>query len=393
MLKTLDAPTRRLYYLFLAAFTVFGMIFTVAGAALPQIIRTFNWSYTLIGVVLAASSVAYAISNFISGYLAHRIPPKTILIVGVLLGAVGMVLFVRWPSPWLNLLLNLLVGLCQGTIETMVNLEMIHIERNGQSRLMNLVHSTFCIGALAGPLALAWLLKIHYPMTTVFAIASGMLVVMAVLFAVVRFPNERRETAHVKEHGLRLLCQPLLLIIIALLFVYVGCEIGVSSWSAEYFVTVLGSSVSAGALVVALYWAGLLVGRVGLSFFYKGTRQEIVILVCAAASTVALLLLQLIPSLVACAAAIVLVGLGFSGIYPLAISVVGRYFRTGLGVGSVAAGGAIGSVLFPFVCALLSQTVGIKKGFLFFLGLDVLLIVLAIVLVSLVGRERRRTAH
>ena len=114
MLNTLDPATRRLYFLLLAGFVLFGVIFTVAGAALPQIIRNFGWSYTVTGLVLAASSAGYFLSSFLNGFLVQRIPPRLIMVIGLVIGALSMSLFVRWQSPWLNLLLNLGIGLCQG---------------------------------------------------------------------------------------------------------------------------------------------------------------------------------------------------------------------------------------------------------------------------------------
>ncbi|MGA2976242.1 MAG: MFS transporter [Spirochaetia bacterium] len=392
MFQTLDTATRRLYILLLFAFAVFGMIMTIAGAALPQIIRTFHWSYTIMGLVLAASSLGYVFSTFLSGILAQKIAPKAVLIAGVIIGAVGMSLFVRWPSPWLNLLFNLAVGLCQGALEVIGNLEIIHMERNGQSRLMNLSHSAFCIGALGGPLALGYILKSGYSVITVFAVAGALLALLAVLFAVTRFPRVRQEPGHEEREGLRLLRQPLLLLLIIMFLLYVGCEIGVSSWTSEFFVTLFGATASTGAFIVALFWVGLLIGRVGISFFYKGTRQENLMLAIISTSAAALLVALLAHSTAAVAVAIVFVGLGFSGFYPLAMTVVGRYYKSGMAVGSAAAGGATGSVVFPFIMALLSQTVGMRGGFWFYLGLNLLLVGLTAVLVRMVHRRRRGKA-
>jgi fucose permease len=385
MKTTTSAPASRgLYVLFLFAFAVFGMIFTIAGAALPQIIRTFGWSYTLTGVVLAASSVGYAISTFLCGYLAQRFPPKAILITGLVIGAASMSLFVRWPSPWLNLLLNLGVGLCQGSLEMISNLEVIHMEQNGQSRMMNLLHATFCIGAIAGPAALGLILQAGYPMISVFAVAAGLLAVIAVLFSLSRFPHIPQEAQDGKREGLRVLRQPLLLLVMALLLLYVGVEIGVSSWVSEYFVKALGASASNGAYMVALFWTGLLIGRTAISFFYKGRRQERVMLVLAALSAAALLVALLVHSAAAVAGAFILVGLGCSGFYPLAMTVVGRYHKSGIAVGAVTSGGAVGSVIFPFVMAVLSQTMGMRGGFWFYLGMNGVMVVLTVVLVRLV---------
>ena len=102
-MQSLTRETRRLYVLFLAGFVIFGILFTIIGAALPQIIRAFHWSYTLTGVVLAASAIGYFLSTFLCGFLVQRFSPRSVLVTGLLLIAVCMVFFMRWSSPWLNL--------------------------------------------------------------------------------------------------------------------------------------------------------------------------------------------------------------------------------------------------------------------------------------------------
>ncbi len=191
-----------------------------------------------------------------------------------------------------------------------------------------------------------------------------------------------------KEPGLRLVREPLLIILILALFVYVGTEIGVFSWSSVFFVQVLGSAASQGAYAVAVVWVGLLVGRLAVSFWYKGRRQEMLMLGLTSFSAAMLLIVLLVHSAVAVIIAFFFTGLGFSGFYPLLMTVVGRYYKTGVAVGSVATGGAAGSIVFPFLMSLLAQTVGIHGGFWFYLGLNCFLVVLTVVTVRLVRNRR-----
>jgi fucose permease len=386
MFKTLDPATRRLYFLLLAGFVLFGVIFTIAGAALPQIIRTFGWSYTLTGLVLAASSAGYFLSSFLNGFLVQRFPPRLIMMIGLVIGALSMSLFVRWPSPWLNLLLNLGIGLCQGAIEVVANLEVIHMEQKGQSRLMNLIHASFCVGAIIGPSAVGYILNEGIPLVSIFIAAAILFGLLAVVVALTRFPRVQPEPEKGAHAGLQLLRQPLLLLITAALLIYVGTEIGVSSWSSEYVVKVLGVSASTGAFAVALFWLGLLAGRLGISFGYKGSRQELLMLGLSMVSAAALVGVLLARSAAAVAAAVFIAGLGSSGFYPLGMSVLGRHFKSGVAVGTAATGGAVGSIVFPFAMALISQTIGIRRGFWFYLGMNVLLVVIAAFLVRLVRR-------
>lgn len=388
MFRSLDRATRRLYFLLLTCFVLFGLIFTVAGAALPQIIRTFGWSYTVTGLVLAASSAGYFLSSFLNGFLVQRFLPRLIMVIGLVLGAFSMSLFVRWPSPWLNLLLNFGIGLCQGAMEVVTDLEVIHMEQKGQSRLMNLIHASFCVGAIVGPSAVGYILNARIPLVSVFIASAILSGILAVLFAFTRFPRVRHEPKQAAHNDVRLLRQPLLLLMTAALLFYVGTEIGVSSWSSEYVVKVLGVSASTAAFAVALFWLGLLAGRLGISFGYRGVRQELLMLALSVLSAVALVAVLIARSTAAVAAAVFIAGLGCSGFYPLGMSLLGKHFKSGVAVGTAATGGAAGSIAFPFMMALISQNVGIRSGFWFYLGMNVLLVVLSVFLVRLVCRGR-----
>jgi len=150
---------------------------------------------------------------------------------------------------------------------------------------------------------------------------------------------------------------------VALLF-YVGAELGANNWVAEYFVVGLRSSTELGATAVAAMWAGLLIGRVSLSLFFRGTRQTELLLTLALISLVSLTGLFLVESAPAGLVFIFLTGLGFSGIFPVVMSLVSRYSRHGSAVGLVTMGAGFGGLVFPFAISVLAEQVGIRGGFL-----------------------------
>jgi len=385
-MQSLNREARRLYVLLLAGFAVFGILFTIIGAALPQIIRTFHWSYTLTGVVLAASAVGYFLSTFFCGFLVQRFPPRRVLVAGLLLIAVCMLFFMRWPSPWLNLVLNLMVGLGQGTIEVVTNLEVIHMERKGQSRLMNLMHAAFSVGAIVGPAAVGILVGAGLRGTVVFLAAAGPLVLMALLFGTTRFPRIAQEDEHGQKQGLGLLRSPILLLLTLFLLLYVGAELGVSTWVSEYFVKVLSTAASTGAYSVSLFWMGLFAGRLGVSVLYRGTRQEYLVLGLSVLSAAALGFVLLVSSTTAVAVGVFLTGLGMSALYPLVMAMVGRFFKSGFAVGTASTGGGLGSFTFPFLMAVVSEGIGLRGGFWFYFGLTLILVILSLVIVAVTRR-------
>jgi fucose permease len=387
MTDRLDHDSRRLFVLCLIGFVIFGAVFTIVGAALPEIIRKFHWTYALTGVVLAGNTIGYFVSSFICGLLVQRIRPKTILLAGLCIGAVGMALFGRTQSAWLNLVFNLAIGLCQGGLEVVINLEVVHMERHGQSRFMNLLHAAFCVGAVVGPGATGYLIgQGGANPFVVFSIAAVLSLLVAGLFSLARFPALPAE-ASVRGGARALLRTPFLLLLTFFLLVYVGAEIGVSTWVSEYVVQVLGVTAATGAFAVAVFWMGLLVGRLAISFLYKGSRQQILILGLStlSACSLGLMLLARNPYLVALW--IFFTGLGFSGIYPLVMVMVGRRFKSSVAIGTAGTGGGIGSFTFPFLMAILAQEVGIRGGFIFYLGVSALLAALAGLIVWITRRE------
>jgi fucose permease len=381
MLRALGAANRRLLLLFVLVFIFVGATFTVIGAALPQIIRTFHWTYALTGLVLTATSAGYVLASFLSGFLVERFPPRRIMVIGLVVGCTGMALIARSPSPWLNLLCCLTIGLCQGTLETVMNFEIVQMETGGQSRLMNLLHSTFAVGAILGPLLVGSVISGGLgPSLNVFAAAAVLSVLLAVLVGLSAFP--RAVPREKPERGrIRLLRNPLLLALTLFLVLYVGAELGVSTWVAEFFVTALGSSAAAGAFMVSLFWLGLLTGRLLISFLYHGRRQERIILGLTLLSTASLAGTLLVSSPAAVAVGIFITGLGLSGMYPLVMAMVGRIFKSGVAVGAAATGGGLGSLIFPFLIALVAQEIGMRGGFWFATGISGALILLAVVIV------------
>jgi fucose permease len=366
--SSLDRVTRHLYVGMLVNFAIFGVSMTLVGATLPRLIRELGWSYTVSGAVLASSSVGYFLTTFVVGFLVHRVGSKPIMLAGLVMQALGLAFFARSPSPAVNMVLNFATGIGQGCAELVTNYGVMRMEREGESRLMNLLHAAFCVGGVVGPFAAgaylgvsegwgdAW--RLIYPAVGVVAVGAF------VMFTRLRFPPEVPHGAAAAAVARSRAGTPLLAIFDLMLALYVSAEIGFSSWASEYFVKVLGASASVGALMVSVLWLGILAGRLGLSFWFAGDRQDIAILILSVVSALAVLLLRTIGVVPVAALAVFLSGLGFSGVYPMVMTLVGRWFRSGRAVGVVATGGGLGSFAFPFLMGYVGQVAGIASSFL-----------------------------
>jgi fucose permease len=420
MFSHLDAAKRRLYVVLCANFVVLGISMTIFGATVPQIIRGFGWSYLETGLVQAAGSVGGLVSGFVSGLLLKRASQRLMIAVGLGVTAVALCLIVRAPDPWLNCLINFAIGIGAGFSEVVTNSLVIRLERPGESRLMNLMHAFFCVGAVVGPLMVGGLTALKVDFVQVFLVAGIIQAVVGLLLLAQSFPELRTvPPANLGEemgsevaetgagsadlaaalpadaHGLRaLLSHPLLLVAAAALFLYVGVELSMSNWIAEYFVKFRDAGAAAAALMVSVYWMGLLVGRLGLSFFYKGKRQEYMLALLAVASVACFAAVVLLPLPPLAVGAAFLTGLAFSGIYPMVVSLVGLWFQgSTTAVGICTTAGGVGVLVFPLAIAALAQTWGLDRALLASTAFDFLLAVIAGGLAWRRWRGERRLKH
>jgi fucose permease len=362
-------------------FTIFGATLTLIGAALPQILGELGWNYTQAGAVISAGAIGYFISTFLCGILTDRIGPRLVIASGLLLQAVGLSLFAITPVFLINMPLQFLIGFGQGGTEVVVNFSVVRIEKGGQSRLMNLMHASFSFGAIISSFIIGRLTTIESGWHLTYRGLAILSFMMAVSMFFIPFELlEKKEIPVNKNRGnLHLLKKPLLIFSFLILLLYVGSEMGVSSWVAEYYVKVLHTTSSVGAYMVSLLWAGILIGRLGISAGYRGSKQPELLFTMSVMCLLSLIFATMMKKPVSAGAGFFISGLGYSAIYPVVIALVGRGFpeSQSTAIGFTSTGGGVGAFIFPFVMAAISERFGLKNGFFFYIILNAAMVTLS----------------
>jgi fucose permease len=398
---------RGLYSVLFSVFALFGISMTVFGATLPKILADFSWSYGAAGAIMAASAAAYFAASSLGGILIRGLGAKATTAAGLGLSALGLALFASLPSPALNLAFSALIGAGQGLIEPAVNWSTLRMDEGGSGRAMNLMHGSFAIGAVAGPLVIGLLIGTGLPWTILYRATAALflalaLVVLALPFQLLGSPGSseaggrgaaRRGLARRPSYWLGFLT----------LLLYVGAELGFSNWIAEYFVRVFGAEPAKAALMVSLFWIGLLAGRFGAPVLYRGKRQEVLLVLSSLLLVLAigaLNALGYLPGAGGAAAAwagpllTFLAGLGCSVVYPIVISLAGTSSPDAQAeaVSFAVAGGGLGLFAFPFLMSWISQAWGIRTGFLSYAIVAALTALACAALARAAGAERARRA-
>jgi len=368
----IETRLRPLFLALFAVFILFGMSMTIIGATLPKILADYQWSYIIAGTVLGAGAVAYFLTTFAAGYLVSHWGAKKTILLGIVLNTCGLAFFAATPDAFTNILLSALIGVGQGCVEIGVNWATLRIDRDNTGRPMNLMHGAFAVGAILGPLAVGALISSGLHWTSVYRGMALIFASLIVLMGLIAMPLAAHQVAEHEDTPARLSANPAYWLSFFALFLYVGVELGVSNWVAEYFVSVFAYSPAASAMLVSLFWAGLLAGRFGVPIPYKGDRQDLVLVWFSATAMLSVLLLSALgfttPGAITSELGQVLVffaGLGCSIYYPAIITLLGKCFphAQSQAIGFAATGGGIGAFVFPFFMSAMSQHWGIRIGF------------------------------
>ena len=138
---------------------------------------------------------------------------------------------------------------------------------------MNLMHGAFSIGAVAAPLVLGLIMATGLSWTLLFRAIAFLFAILGIALAAMPFSRLGRVESGAKdrEPGARIARGPAYYLGFVCLLLYVGTEIGISNWIAEYFVRIFSADPAFAPLAVSLFWTGLLAGRFGVPALYRGT--------------------------------------------------------------------------------------------------------------------------
>lgn len=127
---------------------------------------------------------------------------------------------------------------------------------------------------------------------------------------------------------------------------------------------VRSSSSFAAGVTTTGFWAGMTVGRIGLSFVTARLGEFRSVLLYISAALVLQLLFWLVPSLVVSAIAVAFLGMALGPLFGTAIVLAVKLLPRDLHVGAVGfatAFGGSGGAVFPFVVGAVAQRAGLKS--------------------------------
>ena len=328
------------------------------GIAWPSMRVSLDAPFVGLGILVAAMTVAQFAASAASGLLRERFGTIALLLGSVAAAAGGLAIFAIASGWWSTILAAAVLGCGLGLLDAAVNTE---AALRGDIRFMGALHGAWAIGASLGPPLIGATLVASDSWRPAYVAAAGAFALLGVATYLVRSDLGDVPELEAEAIGERSVGRSVVLGC-ALMFVYVGVELGAGQWTYTRFTADASLSEGLAGLAVFLFWSALAAGRVGLAALgdrVAPARLFDVSVFGALASTVGFWLL---PPPVAALLALPFLGATLSVFVPVLLYLTPRRIGTAAApraIGYQVAAGMIGGASLPAVVGLLMQSIDV----------------------------------
>jgi len=386
--------------LVMLTFFVISLLTNIIGPLVPDIIKSFELSLTLVALLPFAFFIAYGVMSIPAGMLLERYREKPVMVGAFVLAFLGALLFStlpRYPTAIVSLFLigagmaalqvaiNPLLRVAGGEEHYAFNSVLAQLIFGGASFLSPFIYTYFVrnLGQPGGdgkPLIglMSKLVPPALPWVAVYWVFVVLVVVMIAVMAVVRFPlvvkkDEERAGAWATHKAL--FKNRTVILYFLGIFAYVGTEQGVANWISQFLLAYHKyDPQTVGAGRVSLFWGLMTIGGILGLVLLKFLDSRKVLLGFTAAALVFLTLALFGPGPLALIM-FPLMGFAASVMWPVIFSLALNSLESHHGSFSgILCTGIIGGALVPLVVGRLGDLFGLRQGmFVLYLTLGYIL--------------------
>lgn len=310
--------SRILLLLVCLAYVAFGLVTAVIGVVISRFQETYGVPLWVAGFLPFAFYLAYGLCSIPFGLLMDRKGGRPVILLGMLLMTLGCFLFYFSFNWWLMIVMVFMIGVGVTAIQTAGNPIIRELDIPSRySANLTVIIGIGAMGYAISPVMVPYFELKGYSWQTAYLIFGFINLALLVFLATVRFPpSHTTEEERVRPETIaKLLKNPIIITYTLGIFLYVGGEVGVSSYVVTYMEKIHGLGLqdsvwakgsfwysafpSASALAVALFWALQAIGRIVIGPMMNAVKPKSIFIVCSSLCVTSLLAALLTPSHVA----------------------------------------------------------------------------------------------
>ena len=334
------------------------------GAILPAWRYHLRANFIEVGYYFLSLNLGFLLSVAAAHVLLPRRGVKFVLILANSMACAGF-LYLALTSPPVAAIWRLLGLLWIGISAGLLNAGVFHAispqYRHDRAATTNLAGVTFGLGCLLTALLVAGTYYVYTvpSILILFAALPGLYAVVCYRGHFSRHPNFQSLPLVQVWRDFQ---NPGAVLFSLLLFFQFGNEWSMAGWLPLFLIRRLGISPEDSLLLLALYWASLLVGRIISQFILKRVNRALLLIGSIVSALLGMLVLASTNNLFGALMGILFVGGGFASIYPLVVEKIAHrfpYYHPGFynGLFSLA---MTGGFLAPWLLGYFAQAWGIQ---------------------------------
>ena len=312
----------------LSAFLISGMLMAFLGAILPVWRYHLTAGFKEVGNYFLSLNIGILLSIAAAHFLLSRRGLKFLLIAANAM-ACGGFLFLALTSPPAPAVWRLLgvgwIGLSLGLLNAALFHAISPQYQHDRTATVNLAGVMFGLGCMLTALLVAGTYFV-YTVPSILILFAVLPAFYTALYAKAKI-TVRPPTEHVPlAQLLRDFRNPGAILFTLLLFFQFGNEWSIAGWLPLFLIRRLGISPEASLLILALYWAALLVGRIVSQLLLKHMSHGLLLVVSVASALLGTTVLASTNNRFGAVMGVLFVGGGFASIYPLVVEKIGHRF-------------------------------------------------------------------
>jgi MFS transporter, FHS family, glucose/mannose:H+ symporter len=342
---------------------IFGIVMAVLGSTLPSLMQKFMIDMADAGSLFLIMSLGILFGSMIFGPVTDRYGYKGLLGVSAFLIFAGIEGIAFAPSIGVLRLSLFIVGLGGGAINGGTNALVSDISEGNRGSGLSFLGVFFGLGAFGVPFILGTLLD-YLSYETLIGLVGALVLLPLIFFIKISFPLPRHQHKLPLKEGLGLTRETTLLLFGLVLFFQSGLEMTVGGWSASFLNEVLDVEAGRSVLFLSFYWSGLIIARLSLGKILMKFSQTRVFFASLLIAFTGSLLMLMSNGIGMAIPGLVITGLGFAAIFPLALAWVGDFYSrlSGTAFSLVLTIAILGGMLFPWITGIIANVGGLRMA-------------------------------
>lgn len=243
---------------------LYAVFTTLTGTQLLILMDEFQLRLEAGGIFSVVVNGGCIFGILISAFFLESYDKRFLVLVSYFVFSILLVL-IKFTSAYLSFLLLLLgAGLSMKFLDASINAAVSNLHPEKKGFYMNLLHCSFGIGAFTGPIVNTLLMNLGMGWREVYLTLGIACLITGFLYMAIIYKckiNKTVKTVNKNRISVKMILNPKVFCLMAILLFYCGHQAGINSWIPSYMQETLHMPAIVANMSLSAFWIGLICGR------------------------------------------------------------------------------------------------------------------------------------